>query len=148
MPPDAVSDTPLIPEGKARSRWGDTTFRTIAFISAGVVILLTGLLLWKLWSGSLPTIKLLGWKILLQRQWNADNELYGALPFIYGTLVTSAIALVLAVPLSVFTAMARIISSAWRSVYPAAWKASRSFPVGSPRVSNMTCVKVVSAASF
>ena len=105
MPPDAVSDTPLIPEGKARSRWGDTTFRTIAFISAGVVILLTGLLLWKLWSGSLPTIKLLGWKMLVERQWNADNQLYGALPFIYGTLVTSAIALVLAVPLSVFTAI-------------------------------------------
>ena len=99
------ADAALKSETRKRSRWGDSAFRAIAFSAASVVILLLALLLWKLWTGSLPTIKLLGWKMLIDREWNADQHLYGALPFIYGTLVTSAIALVLAVPLSIFTAI-------------------------------------------
>jgi phosphate transport system permease protein len=46
-----------------------------------------------------------GWRFLASSNWDPVNEQYGALPFIFGTLVSSAIALVIAVPLSIATAV-------------------------------------------
>jgi len=55
--------------------------------------------------GSRLSLVKFGWRFLVSSDWDPVNERFGALPFIFGTLVSSAIALLLAVPLSVATAV-------------------------------------------
>jgi len=59
---------------------------------------------WQLWSGSLLAIKKFGVHFLTTSTWDPVAEEFGALPFIYGTLVSSLIALLIAVPLGIATA--------------------------------------------
>lgn len=49
---------------------------------------------------SMPTIKQFGFGFLTGRDWQPASDIFGALPFIYGTVVSSLIALIIAVPLS------------------------------------------------
>ncbi len=71
-------------------------------LSVFVLIFLIG---WKLAQGSGLSLRQFGWHFLTSSDWDAVNEKFGALPFIYGTLVSSAIALFIAVPLSIATAV-------------------------------------------
>lgn len=48
----------------------------------------------------MPTIKEFGLGFLTGRDWQPASDIYGALPFIYGTIVSSLIALIIAVPIS------------------------------------------------
>src|SRR5205823_3050270 len=76
--------------------------------AAGVgLIALLGLLIWELWSGGHRAFSTFGLHFLTGRNWNpvAGREQYGAFPFVFGTLVTSAIAIVLAVPVAVGLAL-------------------------------------------
>jgi phosphate transport system permease protein len=66
--------------------------------AAGVLILLGGVIL-ALIQGSIPAIKAFGLGFLTTQVWNPVTEHFGALPSIYGTLVTSAIAMIFAVPI-------------------------------------------------
>ncbi len=87
------------------SRLGDQLFRGITLCMALTVLLLVSVVGWQLWSGALPSIHTFGFRFLVSSDWDPGNDIYGALPFIYGTLVSSLIALVIAVPLSVATAI-------------------------------------------
>jgi len=53
----------------------------------------------------MPTLKLFGWKFFVGTGWNPVTNDFGALPFVYGTLVSSIVALVIAVPLAVGVAV-------------------------------------------
>ncbi len=66
--------------------------------AVGVLILLGGVIL-SLFVGSLPAMKAFGFGFLVSEVWNPVTERFGALPSIYGTLVTSAIAMLFAVPI-------------------------------------------------
>jgi phosphate transport system permease protein len=90
---------------KAPSRIGDRIFSGFTFVMAATVVLLICVLGWQLWSGSRHSIQTFGWHFLVSTDWDPVNDSYGALPFIFGTLVSSLIALVIAVPLSVATAI-------------------------------------------
>jgi phosphate transport system permease protein len=84
---------------------GDEIVRLTTFVFAASVVLLTLLLVYELWMGSaLPRHKF-GFAFLATRVWDPILENFGALPFIYGTLVTSAVALVIAVPLGIGAAI-------------------------------------------
>src|SRR5438093_577349 len=86
-----------------RSHLGDRVFQGIT-VAAGVwLIALLGLLIWELWSGGHRAFSTFGLHFLTGRNWNpvAGREQYGAFPFVFGTLVTSAVAIVLAVPVAV-----------------------------------------------
>jgi phosphate transport system permease protein len=90
---------------KAGSRWPDISFRWLALLAAvtiGVLIVLVG---WELYQGSRLAVGHFGPRFLVSSTWNPVTDQYGAWPFIYGTLVSSAIALVIAVPLGVATAL-------------------------------------------
>jgi len=87
------------------SQFGDRAFKTITAIAACSVLALIVILGEQLYVGSRPTLQAFGWKLLIDKNWNADAKEYGALPFIYGTVVTSFIALLIAVPLSIATAV-------------------------------------------
>jgi phosphate transport system permease protein len=54
---------------------------------------------------STPSLKAFGWGFVFSTDWDPVNERFGALPFIYGTLVSSTLALIIAVPLSLGVAL-------------------------------------------
>ncbi len=67
-----------------------------ALLMVGLLLLLLGVLL----VGALPSIHALGTSFLYRNVWSPNKRVFGALPVIYGTLVTSGIALVISVPVS------------------------------------------------
>jgi phosphate transport system permease protein len=79
---------------------GDKIFRTILFIAAASILLIVVAMLYMMVQNSLPTIQRFGSNFLTGSEWKPAQEQFGALPFIYGTLISSLIALVISVPLS------------------------------------------------
>lgn len=95
------------PRGAAsRSRrrdtnWGDRIFYWgLKGLSWSVIFLVLGII-WLLAELALPALQEFGFAFFITNDWNPPMESYGALPFIYGTLVTSLIAILLAAPVSV-----------------------------------------------
>src|SRR6059036_3766791 len=86
------------------SRFGDKAFEWLTLAMALAVVVLIILIGWQLWIGSSLAIKKFGFHFLVTSTWDPVAEQFGALPFIYGTLVSSLIALLIAVPLSIATA--------------------------------------------
>jgi phosphate transport system permease protein len=77
-------------------------------ISAGAALLVSILLLGflgQLFYNALPAIERFGFRFLISSEWDPVNNIYGALPAITGTLLTTAIACVIAVPISLIIAM-------------------------------------------
>src|SRR5207244_1251720 len=87
------------------SRFGDKAFEWLTLAMAMAVVLLVILTGWQLCRGSSLAIKKFGFHFLLTSTWDPVGEQFGALPFIYGTLVSSLIALLIAVPLGIGTAI-------------------------------------------
>jgi len=85
--------------------FGDRAFKWFTLSMATSVFLLIVLIGVKLASGSTLSIQKFGWGFLTSSTWDPGHGVYGALPFIYGTVVSSAIALFIAVPLSITTAV-------------------------------------------
>ncbi len=79
---------------------GDKIFQTILSIFAATIVLIVVAMIFMMVWNSLPTIKASGLSFLTGSQWKPATNVFGALPFIYGTIVSSLIALVIAVPLS------------------------------------------------
>lgn len=69
-----------------------------------VLMLLAGILI-QLFYYAMPSIRQFGFKFLISSNWDPVNNIYGALPAITGTLLTTAIALIIAVPISFIVAM-------------------------------------------
>ena len=84
---------------------GDAVFRGILFLSALVVVLLVASMIVAMYSNSRLSMSEFGWGFLTGREWNPVRHEFGALPFIYGTVMSSIIALVIAVPLSLGVAI-------------------------------------------
>lgn len=87
------------------SRFGDRVFQWLTLLMAFSVFVLIVLIGFELFSGSKLALQKFGWHFLVSNNWDPVNEVFGALPFIYGTLVTSGIALLIAVPISIATAV-------------------------------------------
>jgi phosphate transport system permease protein len=86
-------------------RFGDRAFKGLTLVMALSVFVLIVLIGFELARGSSTAIRQFGWRFLISSDWDPVNEKFGALPFIFGTLVSSAIGLVIAVPLSIATAV-------------------------------------------
>ena len=84
---------------------GDHIAHAVTFIFAASIILITALLFYELYSGAGLTRQKFGWSFLMGRIWDPVALEFGALPFIYGTLVTSVVALIIGVPLGVGAAI-------------------------------------------
>jgi phosphate transport system permease protein len=105
-PDRVVMPTAALARNRAldRLRLGDAIFRHLTRAAAiGVLLLLSGVII-SLIQGSLPALQKFGLGFLLSERWNPVTEIFGALPAIYGTLVTSAIAMLIAVPVGLFIA--------------------------------------------
>jgi len=83
-----------------RQRLLDALFRgTTQLFAVGVLVLLGGVV-WALAVGALPAFRKFGWGFLTSEAWNPVKENFGAWPAIYGTLVTSLIAMLIGIPLA------------------------------------------------
>jgi phosphate transport system permease protein len=88
----------------ARMRFSDVTFRQLTRAAAiGVLLLLTGVII-SLIIGSMPAIRKFGIHFLTSEDWNPVTDQYGGLASIYGTLITSLIAMLIAVPVGLLIA--------------------------------------------
>jgi phosphate transport system permease protein len=86
-------------------RHGDEVAHLITLLAAASIIVVTVMLVYQLFINSaLPRHKF-GFEFFLGKTWDPVGEEFGALPFIYGTVVSSALALLLAVPLGVGAAI-------------------------------------------
>jgi phosphate transport system permease protein len=86
-------------------RTGDEIAHLITLVFAAGILLITSLLVFELWSTSYLSRTKFGWMFFWTRTWDPIFDNFGAAPFIYGTLVTSAVALVIAVPLGLASAI-------------------------------------------
>jgi phosphate transport system permease protein len=89
----------------ARLKSGDEIAHLITLIFAACIFLLTAGLVFELWRNSALPRHQFGWHFLTTSAWDPVFDNYGAAPFIYGTIVTSALALFLAMPLGVGAAI-------------------------------------------
>jgi phosphate transport system permease protein len=106
MSAPVADPVPVKPALSASGRhWPDLSFRWLALLAAVTIIALIFLVGWELYQGSRLAIAKFGVGFLGSTTWDPVTDQYGALPFIFGTLVSSLIALVIAVPLGVATAL-------------------------------------------
>ena len=84
---------------------GDTVFKSTTMFFALFVFALVFLMGYEMVRGSELSLKQFGWKFLTTSKWDPVAEEYGALPVIFGTLVSSLLALLIALPLSIGVAI-------------------------------------------
>jgi phosphate transport system permease protein len=84
---------------------GDGMAQTVAFISATLILVLTAAVVFELWIHSALSRQTFGFHFLFTSTWDPVAGNFGALPFIYGTVMTSALALLIAVPFGVGAAI-------------------------------------------
>ena len=88
-----------------RLRQGDAVFRNVTRLAAIAVLVILGGIIVSLIHGSWPALRSFGLPFLYEEIWNPVTEKFGAAAPIYGTLVTSLIAMLIAVPVGLFIAM-------------------------------------------
>ena len=89
----------------SRLREGDEIARIITFLFAASVVLITVLLVFELWRDSALARHTFGFHFFRTSVWDPIFDQFGALPFIYGTVVTAAVSLLIAVPLGIGAAI-------------------------------------------
>ena len=89
----------------AGSGWATSSSRGIALLAALAACVLLALIAYKVVEQAWPAIEYFGLEFIWTEVWDPAQDVYGALAFIYGTVVTSFIALLLATPLSIAIAL-------------------------------------------
>lgn len=84
---------------------GDTILKAIVAAAALFIIGLLVAIAVELYEGASASMRTFGVSFLVGRTWDPVHEIFGALPFIYGTLVTSAIAILIGLPISLGVAI-------------------------------------------
>ncbi|MEW6661128.1 MAG: phosphate ABC transporter permease subunit PstC [Bacillota bacterium] len=79
---------------------GDHLFRGLTLMAALGLVAIVLVIAWELVSGSQLAFAKFGWRFLTASRWDPVSENFGALPLIYGTIVSSLLSLIIAVPLS------------------------------------------------
>jgi phosphate transport system permease protein len=106
--PEGAEKPRVVPKshvGAKEKVFADHVFRGIVVLCAVAILAIVGLIVFELLSASRLSMAKFGFKFLVKQIWDPVAEDFGALPFIYGTIVSSLVALFLAVPLSVGTAL-------------------------------------------
>jgi phosphate transport system permease protein len=88
-----------------RLRHGDEVAHVLTLTFAAGILLLTSMLVYELWVNSHLSRAKFGWLFFWTSTWDPIFDNFGAAPFIYGTVVTSIVSLVIAVPLGLAAAI-------------------------------------------
>src|SRR5271154_2153377 len=102
-PSSDVQAEPLL--GTGSSYIADAVFHFAMLACALSVLALVGVIVYELISGSRLSWHAFGLKFFFRSEWDPVNEQFGALPFVYGTIVSSILALLFAVPLAIGVAV-------------------------------------------
>ncbi|MCS6829257.1 MAG: phosphate ABC transporter permease subunit PstC [Armatimonadota bacterium] len=105
MEAQASADSKATDHARGATFWSDRLFKAVVVACASVMGLLLLLFAYELWQSSQLSIRTFGWRFWVSRDWDPVRERFGALPFIWGTLLSSIAALMIAVPLSLGTAI-------------------------------------------
>ena len=89
----------------ARLRAGDNVFRHTTRLAAIAVLVILGGVMVSLAYGAVPALRAFGFNFLHEQRWNPVTEQFGALAPIYGTVITSFIAMLIAVPIGLLIAV-------------------------------------------
>jgi phosphate transport system permease protein len=102
-----ISVEPQVDRAKVlrRLRLGDAAFRQLTRAAAVTVLVILGGIIVSLVMGSWPALRTFGFGFLFEESWNPVTERFGAIAPIYGTVVTSIIAMLIAVPVGLFIAL-------------------------------------------
>ncbi len=76
----------------------DSIFRKLTAFFAFLILFLAVMTAFTLWHASLPAMHKMGWRFLTSSDWDPVNGIFGAVPYVYGTLASSFIALLIATP--------------------------------------------------
>jgi len=95
-----TADAIVAAAGAQRRPWGDRVFHALTFLFAFGVLLVLGGVIVALVSGALPALEHFGFGFITTNVWNPVTEKFGALAPIYGTLVTSGIAMLVGIPVA------------------------------------------------
>ena len=87
------------------SRIADLGFQALVWLCSACVLAVVGFILLQLIKGSRLSLHQLGWRFFTGSDWDPVSGNLGAVPFIYGTLISSLLALIIAVPLSLGVAV-------------------------------------------
>lgn len=101
MPPEAISQKWNIKTGLN----GDFIFKGITVVFAFSILAILLLMVYEMVGESLPAIRSFGWRFITGSDWDAVQETFGALPYLWGSVVSSVLALLLATPLSIGSAV-------------------------------------------
>src|SRR6185503_8834709 len=106
MAAPSTTDFSARPSGRASAFWqrlrsGDDIAYVITLTCAMTILAITALLVFELFTNSSVARRQFGWSFLTSNVWDPTGERFGALPFIYGTVVTSTLALLMGIPLGV-----------------------------------------------
>jgi phosphate transport system permease protein len=103
----AISVAPQVDRAKVlrRLQLGDAAFRHLTRAAAMAVLIILGGIIVSLVHGSWPALRTFGVSFLYEESWNPVTEKFGAIAPIYGTIVTSVVAMFIAVPVGLFIAL-------------------------------------------
>ncbi len=93
------------PPSLERANYGDRVFKAVLTLAALAAPILLAFLVYELWDGARLAIARYGFEFITSSTWDPVAEEFGAMPLIFGTLVSSLLALVIAVPLSLGVAI-------------------------------------------
>jgi len=103
---DRVIPAPLVASSRQRRLLaGDRIFQGLALASAILILLIAAIFMVALFLPALPAIRRFGLGFFVTRTWDPVRQIFGALPALYGTLVTSAIGIVIAFPIGLGAAL-------------------------------------------
>ena len=100
---------------------GDKVFRSILLVAATSILLIVAGIFLMMLQNSMPTIERFGIGFLFGSEWKPAQEEFGALPFIYGTVVSSLLALTISVPISLGIAIFLVEQAPKRVAKPIAF---------------------------
>jgi phosphate transport system permease protein len=101
--PEVVRSTAPVP--LERVNYGDRVFKFVLTLAAALIPVLLAFLVYQLWTGSHLAIDRFGLSFVTSSTWDPVAEEFGAFPLVFGTLLSSLIALLIAVPLSLGVAI-------------------------------------------
>lgn len=81
--------------------WTNQAFTFLVYGFALITVVILFWMTWIIFGQAKPAIDKFGFSFIFSQEWDTGNDLYGALPYIYGTLVSSAIAILLAFPIGI-----------------------------------------------
>jgi phosphate transport system permease protein len=112
MSPPEISSVPRMKNTSSARRTrpskndrADRLFRYVMYAASGVSIVILLLMAFKIFEHAFPAIQRFGLGFLVGREWNVPDLQFGALPLIYGTIGSSIIALIVAIPVGIAVAI-------------------------------------------